>query len=106
MCKAGRNLKRLARIVLCDPLLAMRVAVVQAAPVTHDLRASLSKLEALVREAAGRGAALVAFGETWLSGYPVWLDYCGEAALWNHEPTKRRFARMRARRVGEPRAAA
>jgi predicted amidohydrolase len=46
----------------------------------------------------------VAFGETWLSGYPVWLDYCSDAALWNHEPTKRLFARMRASSVVVPSA--
>lgn len=38
---------------------------------------------------------LVAFGETWLPGYPAWLDYCPDAALWNHQPTKEVFARLR-----------
>lgn len=28
-------------------------------------------------------------------GYPVWLDVCPTAGLWNHEPTKRVFAELR-----------
>jgi len=38
---------------------------------------------------------LIAFGETWFPGYPVWLDVCPTAGLWNHEPTKRVFAELR-----------
>ncbi|MFN2456354.1 MAG: carbon-nitrogen hydrolase family protein, partial [Pyrinomonadaceae bacterium] len=71
------------------------VGVVQASPVFMDLEASLTKATTLIGEAAGKGAKLVAFGETWLPGYPAWLDHCPEAALWNHEPTKEVFARLR-----------
>jgi predicted amidohydrolase len=38
---------------------------------------------------------LIAFGETWIPGYPAWLDICPNAALWNHEPTKEVFAELR-----------
>jgi len=71
------------------------VAIVQASPVFMDLGASLAKAIELIEQAAAKGARLVAFGETWLPGYPAWLDYCPEAALWNHEPTKKVFAELR-----------
>jgi predicted amidohydrolase len=47
---------------------------------------------------------LVVFGETWLPGYPAWLDYCPDVALWNHEPTKAVFAQLRRNslKVGSP----
>ena len=51
-----------------------RVAIAQFAPVYHNKTASLTKALELVQGAASRGAALIAFGESWLSGYPAWLD--------------------------------
>ena len=73
----------------------VRVAIAQAAPVYYNKAASLAKALDLIEDAAKQQAALIAFGETWFSGYPVWLDVCPTAALWNHEPTKEVFAELR-----------
>ena len=67
------------------------VGIVQASPIFMNLEASLAKAVSLVEQAANKGAQIVAFGETWLAGYPAWLDFCPNAALWNHEPTKEVF---------------
>lgn len=78
------------------------VGVVQSSPIFMELEASLTKALGLIEQAARKGATLVAFGETWLPGYPAWLDYCPGAALWNHEPTKEVFARLRQNSVVVP----
>jgi predicted amidohydrolase len=78
------------------------VGVIQASPIFMNLEASLAKALALIEQAASKGAQLVTFGETWLAGYPAWLDFCGNAALWNHEPTKEVFALMRRNSVVVP----
>ena len=51
----------------------LRVAAVQAAPAFLDLDATIDKTLSLMREAAGRGAQLIAFPETWIPGYPWWI---------------------------------
>lgn len=51
----------------------LRVAAVQAEPVWLDLEATATKTIALIEDAARAGAQLVAFPETWLPGYPVFL---------------------------------
>jgi nitrilase len=70
---------------------SVRVAVIQHSPVFLNLAESLVKAGDLVEEAAGKGAQVIVFPETWLPGYPVWLDYAPKAALWDHPPAKALF---------------
>ncbi len=72
----------------------LSVAIIQAAPVVLDAQASLEKLESLISEAAGRGAKLIVCGETWFPGYPAWLDFLPDVALWGHGPSKDVFAQL------------
>ncbi len=65
-----------------------RVAVVQHAPVFLNVDASVAKACALIEEAADQGAELIVFPETWLPGYPVWIDSSPKAALWDYPPAK------------------
>jgi nitrilase len=71
----------------------VRVAVIQDEP-AETLSDGLAHTRALTAAAAKRGASLVVFPETWIPGYPVWLDVCRDAALWDHAPVKHVFARM------------
>jgi predicted amidohydrolase len=76
-------------------------AVVQA-EVAPDLDTALERTAQGVREARAAGASLVVFPETWIPGYPAWLDLCRDAALWDHAPTKAVFARMARDSVAVP----
>ncbi|MEV7135894.1 carbon-nitrogen hydrolase family protein [Arthrobacter sp. NPDC093128] len=51
-------------------------AAVQAEPVWLDLDGGVEKTIAFAAEAAGNGAEIIAFPETWIPGYPwwIWLD--------------------------------
>lgn len=49
-----------------------KVAAVQTSPVYLDVDATVDKACALIAEAAGNGAQLVAFPEVYLAGYPYW----------------------------------
>jgi predicted amidohydrolase len=73
---------------------SIKIGIIQSGPEYLDIGKSMEKAVSLIEEAVAKGAELVVFGETWLTGYPAWLDHCPEAALWNHEPTKEIFARM------------
>jgi len=78
------------------------VAIAQSAPVYLDKRGSLEKAFDLIQQAAKRDVQVVAFGETWLPGYPAWLDVCPGAALWENASAKDVFARLRCNSVTVP----
>lgn len=59
------------------------IAAAQAAPVYFNKDASLHKAIRLIREAAAKGASLVAFGETWLPGYPFFAFSAPTALRWD-----------------------
>lgn len=59
----------------------MRVAAIQHAPVFLDRDATIDKVVGLISEAAGEGAELIAFPETFVAGYPSWADFTNAAAF-------------------------
>ena len=73
---------------------SIKIGIIQAGAVYLDLEKSMAKAVDLMGRAVEKGAELVVFGETWLSGYPAWLDHCPEVGFWNHEPVKEVFAQM------------
>lgn len=70
------------------------VAAVQAAPIYMNLERSLARAVELIAEAARRRAQLVVFPESWLPGYPAWLDTCRDVARWDHPPMKRLYSQL------------
>ena len=79
----------------------LRVAIVQD-EIANDLATGLRKTADLARRAAADGARLIVFPETWLPGYPAWLDVCRDVGLWDHPPVKAIYARMAAESVAVP----
>ena len=66
----------------------LNVAICPAAPLPLDISGGIEKATRLAREAIDGGAQVVAFGETFLGGYPLWLDEAPGAALWDHPGTR------------------
>ncbi len=73
---------------------SVTIGMIQSGPVYLDLEKTMEKAATLVEEAVAKGAEMVVFGETWLSGYPAWLDLCPETAVWDNEAAKEVFAQM------------
>lgn len=82
--------------------MTVKAAIIQASPVYYNLSASVEKALTLIDEAAAHGAQIITLGETWLPGYPAWLDVCVEVGLWDHEPTKQVFQRLHENSVTVP----
>lgn len=53
----------------------INVAVIQASPVVFDLQKTLEKVQNLTYKAKQKGAQLVVFPETFISGYPKGFDF-------------------------------
>lgn len=85
----------------------VKAALVQAAPIPLAISDGITALLDHVADAADIGARLVAFGETFLGGYPIWLDEAPNAALWDHRGTQALHAILldQALRPNDPRLA-
>jgi predicted amidohydrolase len=70
------------------------VAAIVQAEVAADLGSGLELTRQKALEAAAAGAELIVFPETWIPGYPAWLDSSRDAALWDHAPVKAVFGRI------------
>jgi nitrilase len=72
---------------------AVKVACVQAEPVILDRGATLDRLEQLAAEAAGNGAELVVFPETFVPVYPS-SRWAKAFAGWQNDGAKQVFAQI------------
>ena len=81
------------------------VALVQEAPVFLDVEATLESAIRQITRLAREGADVVVFPETWLPGYPVWIDSAPAAALWGEAGAQELYALLsrQAVRVGDER---
>lgn len=70
---------------------SVRIALIQAPPVFLNLRESLERFKKYAEEASREGAKIIVFPETWLPGYPIWLDEAPNAGLWDYPPAKRLY---------------
>ena len=71
---------------------SVRVALVQAPPVFLNLRKTLSRFKSIAFECAKNEAKLIVFPETWIPGYPIWLDDAPNSGLWDYPPAKRLYS--------------
>lgn len=82
-----------------EVLTKYKAAAVQAAPVFLDREATVDKACRLIAEASANGASLVVFPETWIPGYPFWLN---TDSRWNYPPGKKAYARLYKNSVDVP----
>jgi predicted amidohydrolase len=70
------------------------VAAAQLAPAFLNLEAGIDKACQWIAKAGKEDVKILVFPETWLPGYPIWLDSSPEAALWGHPPAKEIFQKL------------
>lgn len=68
-----------------------KTAIIQHPPVYLNLAESVELAKKYITETTDAGTRLIVFPETWLPGYPVWLDYAPQAGVWDHPPAKALF---------------
>ena len=61
----------------------VKAGIFQAEPVHLDKSACMNKLQSIISRAGEEKVEVLALGETWLSGYPAWIDSCQGVALWD-----------------------
>jgi predicted amidohydrolase len=76
----------------------MRVAIAQARPATLDLETGADRAVEWIRRAAKEGVELLVFGESFLGGYPAWVDWAGWSEF-RSPGNARLYTRLRAASV-------
>ena len=89
----GRNILNTTSLEINPIILSKKksVAIVQYPPIFMNLAQSLDLALTYIDECVATGAEIIVFPETWLPGYPVWLDYSPMAGVWDHPPAKTLF---------------
>ncbi len=80
----------------------LTVAIAQYAPVHFNKKATMAKLQDIVAQAASQKVQLLAMGETWLSGYPAWIDCSTNIGFWDGAPLKEAYALLRQSSITVP----
>lgn len=62
---------------------AIEVCLIQEPPVFFDLEATTALVCQRIAEFGAQGVDLLVFPETWLCGYPAWIDLAPGAGLWD-----------------------
>ncbi len=70
---------------------SLRVAAAQISPAFLDAEATAGRMVASLEQAASEGTRLVAFGETFLPGYPFWVEHA-DGARFEDPALKRAYA--------------
>lgn len=77
----------------------VKVAVAQVAPVFLDKDATTAKAISVIKEAASHGAELIAFPETWIPTYPIWVQ---DSARWGDPVVAQSYALLQEQSVSVP----
>jgi nitrilase len=77
----------------------IQAAISQHSPVFLNIEETIKKAQELTHEASKNNVDILAFPETWLPGYPVWLDSAPNSAIWNNPAAKKLFAMLYANSI-------
>jgi nitrilase len=80
----------------------VKIGIGQFSPVHFNLQSSLQRLEQIISDASQEGVKLLVMGETWLCGYPAWLDHCPDIGRWNYEAMKNVFHKLHQNSISIP----
>ncbi len=72
----------------------IKVGLAQYAPVHFNKEATFQKLRGIINNAASQQIKLLTIGETWLSGYPAWLDSSDGIGHWDAPHMKKVYIKM------------
>jgi nitrilase len=77
----------------------VKAGIVQHSPVFLNLKETINKALDLISDAKKQNISLLAFSETWLPGYPVWIDSAPNAAIWNDSAARKLYAMLHANSI-------